>query len=387
MAILNKVSGDHGPLEEAACFLIGTVVNCRELYSKVGEGLIHRQRDVYFSFIYKPELRSDFLSNLKMHPVLLSFADVDDSNYDHERWDLTAQQSMEILVDRLNMDRPGYTEFVRRIQDGHGNFLDVCDWFCVQCDEEGEVIEVDLSEKPLNAEYDDDPNEVSGNLNTHFLPRSLLELRIESSKLYGSFDFSSLPPKLESLQLNHTDMKGTLDFTALPSPLRKLDIFCNKFQGTINLTALPNALAHMQIIDCLFTGTIDLRSLSAGIKLLMLSTNKLRGTINLQSLPAGMEELILYNNNFTGGIALDMLPAGFKTLNVGFNQLTGTLDVSKLPASMKELVVCANDFSGVLDLKTAPEGVNVVYTPKKRTLGEDPPTSVVNARLRVIQRK
>ena len=216
------------------------------------------------------------------------------------------QTLMEMLID--GSDDETKTKF----KDKHGMYLDICDWSCVRCDDDGRVVETVL----------DDEN-ISGSLELCYVPPKVKKLSKRSSgtsKLTGTADLTQLPEGMQELDLRDNQLTGELDLTQLPGSMLRLYLYSNRFSGEINLTKLPDGMSWLSLSDNQLTGEIDLTHLPEGMCWLSLGDNQLTGEIDLTHLPEGMGELSLENNQFSGSFVVNDMPPEMSTICARGNQ-------------------------------------------------------------------
>ena len=185
---------------------------------------------------------------------------------------LSDQALMEMLIE-------GFDEQTKKTyQDKHGMYLDVCEWSCIECDDDGRVVEVDIG-----------ITDMSGSLELFYVPPKVQELYVGSghkSDLTGSVELEHLPVGVYVLILTNNRLTGEIDLPQLPDGMQILDLKNNQLTGSIDLTHLPD-----------------------GMRIIYLQNNQLTGEINLTHLPDGMQKLFLQNNQLSGSLVLKRLTA------------------------------------------------------------------------------
>ena len=107
---------------------------------------------------------------------------------------------------------------------------DICEWNNnkIECDNNKNVIKIDLSDLSLNGElYFDDNNGYAN------WPETLETLRLNDNQLYGTFDFDLLFKTVDivHLDLSNNFFDGTIDLSNIPASLVTLDVTGNNFTG------------------------------------------------------------------------------------------------------------------------------------------------------------
>ena len=176
-------------------------------------------------------------------------------------------------------------EVKERYKDNEGMYLDVREWPCVTCDDDGRVVEISA--------------------------RGLLN---------GSLQLCYIPPKVQSLSLLSKQLTGSIDLTHLPADMKELQLSVNRFSESIDLTLLPESMENLSLHNNRLTGTIDLTKFSKSMKNLFLNNNRFEGEIDLKKLPEGMFSLYLQENLFSGSFIATNLPPSLMQLGANGNQ-------------------------------------------------------------------
>jgi len=172
---------------------------------------------------------------------------------------MSDQILMELMIVKVNNNN--------QFMDDDGEFLDVCQWRGVKCDDKNNVIEI-------NWGYNSNINLNGGAINLSWMPPFVREFNCFYQNLNGTIDTVKLPQCLETLSLSGNMFSGTIDLTQLPKSLERISAYRNHLQGSVDLTQLPTS-----------------------IKGLYLPNNKLSGSINISHLPHSLKWLYLDNNN------------------------------------------------------------------------------------------
>ena len=104
---------------------------------------------------------------------------------------------MEMLIDGFG------DETKKEYQDNDGMYLDVCEWLCIECDDDERVIEIDIRREGL-----------SGSLQLCCVPSKANEVNITSwskSKMTGYVELADLPHEMKSLSLENNQLTGEID--------------------------------------------------------------------------------------------------------------------------------------------------------------------------------
>ena len=212
-------------------------------------------------------------------PILLSSVDSNLERVDYSS--MSDQTLMELLFE-------GFDEDIQaEYQDGHGKYLDVCEWDYVDCDEDDRVISFD-----------------------------------EEGDISGSLQLCYLPPKMQSLLLTYKELTGSVDLTQLPPKMESLTLDDNQFTGSVDLTKLPDTMGYLHLSGNDFEGSVDLTQLPESMKVLYLGKNRFEGSVDLTQFPQKMSYINIENNRFTGSFIAMSLPQGFKKVYASGNQFS-----------------------------------------------------------------
>ena len=259
---------------------------------------------------------------------------------------LSDQALMEMLIDGFDDDTK------KENQDSHGMYLDVCEWSCVECDDDERVIQIHT-----------DGGDLSGSLDLCYVPQKVKVLDIspeDKCELTGSVNLTQLPEGMQSICLNNNELSGEIDLAHLPDGMDGISLEDNQLTGEIDLTHLPDGMRELHLGGNELTGEIDLTHLPKRMKELSLNNNQLSGEIDLTHLPDGMQRLILEENELTGEINLTQLPDEMEWLILNNNQLTGEIDLTHLPKGKEDLPVENNQPPSLLVRKNLPQKVKII---------------------------
>ena len=193
---------------------------------------------------------------------------------------LPDQALMEMLIDGFD------EESKEDYQDDHCMYIDVCEWPCVECDENQRVVEIGATD------------DLNGSLQLSFIPATVKKFEMPWNQLTGSADIAQLPEGMEMLSLNNNGLRGTLDFAHLPGSMRRIALHCNDFTGSLVLTQLPGNMKFLYLDSNHFTGSVDLSQLPESMKLLYISNNQLTGAFIATNLSESIEKIYAHLNNF-----------------------------------------------------------------------------------------
>ena len=233
-----------------------------------------------------------------MQSILILTADPSLGRFDRSA--MSEQTCMEMLVEKL-IDVSKF-----RLQDAQGGFLDIAEWFFVDCDADGHVIKI---------------NTIG-----------------EQASFTGEMDLLYLPTHVGTFAIPWRRIRGTLDTQQLPQCLDFFDITQNRFEGPVDFTALPASLTAFKI-----------------------GSNRFHGSCDLRQLPPNLEKINVSQNKFAGTVDLDVLPPKLSYLDLGANQFEGNPSLTGLPRSLAHLYIPKNLFQGEFRLTNVPEGLRRAY--------------------------
>ena len=154
------------------------------------------------------------------------------------------QTLMETFID-------GFDEENRnRCQDKDGLFLDVCEWFCIDCNADKRVTKIYVHYHLLN-----------GTLQLPFVPPKVIAVELAWKKLTGSADLTRLPQVMRTLHLHNNELSGSIDLSQLPDSMRHLHLSGNSFSGSIDLTHLPEGMMELSLDRNQFSGSFIAKNL------------------------------------------------------------------------------------------------------------------------------
>ena len=232
---------------------------------------------------------------------------------------LSDQTLMEMFIEGLDED----TE--NKYQDSEGMYLDVCDWSCIECDDDDRVIEIHIGS-----------GIVSGSLEMRYLPPKVQRLNLAENQLTGEIDLKQLPDRVQSLDLSDNQLTGEMDLTRLPDGMERLELSSNRFIGEIDLTGLPDGMNGLYLNNNQFTGEIDLTQLPTELRWLDVSRNQLSGSIIINELPGDMFGLDLGKNRFNAVAVVESVKQGF--INLKESGVMTVVDESGREVDMKRFL-------------------------------------------------
>ena len=250
---------------------------------------------------------------------------------------LSDQTLMEILMDGLD------GRLKRIYQDNDEMYPDVCEWSCIECDEDARVIKINI-----------DLHGIRAPLELCYVPPKVKHIRITSkykSSMSGLVDFAQLPKGMQNIYLQNNMLTGEIDLTQMPDGMETLNLGMNILTGEIDLTQMPDGMKDIHLELNRLSGEIDLTQLPDGLKYLYLNNNRFSGEIDLTQLPNTMGWLYLSGNQLTGGVDLTQLPDRMQMLHFERNQLSGPLVIKGLPCHISSLNASQNQFNAVAVLE------------------------------------
>ena len=140
---------------------------------------------------------------------------------------------MEMLIDGFD------DETKEEYQEYDGQFLDVCEWSCITCDDDERVTEMEIDSKDL-----------SGSPDLCHIPPKVQSLIITSrynGELIGSVDLTHLPDGMEYISIYNNELTGEIDLGQLPDGIEYISLNNNEFTGEINLAHLPEGLQRLSL--------------------------------------------------------------------------------------------------------------------------------------------
>ena len=210
----------------------------------------------------------------------LIFVTIDPSLGRLEYDSLSDQARMEIFISPISEN------LQKKLQDTNGNFLDVCDWYVVECDAEGniDIIQLHISEEDTKSPiFSYIPPSVrifnyKGAKECSFtladLPPNLCEFSVENTQLLSEIDLNGFSSHLQNITIKYCGMQATCDARNLPDSLIKLNLNENKLHGSLSLDSLPRPMTHFMASDNNFSGKLLIDNLPARMYHLYLSRNE-----------------------------------------------------------------------------------------------------------------
>ena len=195
--------------------------------------------------------------------------------------DLPQSSRMELVVTDLKDNS--------LFRDDAGDFLPLSEWYGVEFDSEGNVIEVTWEQLWQND---------SAQINIAYLPESLRRLSLNSCRLQGSFVTNELPPFLQEVDIMMNEFCGEVDIERLPRTLERTQISRNDFSGSIDCTRLPESLENFNAGVNKLSGPLDFSALPEKLMYFDVCQNAFSGTIDLSQIPRNMRHIDLSGNTF-----------------------------------------------------------------------------------------
>ena len=222
---------------------------------------------------------------------------------------LSDQTMMELFVSEMT------DESQREFKDADGNFLDVCSWIGVDCDDECNVTEVNFSNERLQ-----------GHVLTQFTPRKTLELNLYNgvAKKTGTLDAASLSETLIRLCIERQDFSGEVDFSSLPRAMVSLEIAESNFSGQANLDDLPPRMELFEIQGHRFHGKIHFAKLPRTLQVIDNSRNALSGALAPEDLPEALTKLCASECKLEGTVDFSMFPQNIEKIFLNRNKFWGS---------------------------------------------------------------
>ena len=191
---------------------------------------------------------------------------------------------MEIIFER-------FSETAKKTyQDRNGEYLPVCEWKRVTCDDDGNVTSlmkaymldrgvIVLSHIPPQVRTFVLPfMRSTETLETHILPKSLAVFDISHNQLEGPVDLQRLSENLNALNSNHNAFTGSVCMDNLPSMLQRISLSKNSFSGTLRFQNLPETITAIRLDSNSFTGSFRLINPTKSLQYLGVSENTMTGT-------------------------------------------------------------------------------------------------------------
>ena len=226
----------------------------------------------------------------------------------------TDQAKMEALIQNVKNKEIFY--------DANGQFLPMCEWVGVTCDEieppgqgdedGGNPAGSDVEMEDADDMFEEPPTEevvgirwidqLEGGLNLEWIPPAVTDFEVNNMNVTDDCDLSRLPAELYTLTLRGVKFHKRVCLDTLPADLNALILSGGKHKGTVETALLPPSLEILNIEGNKFTGTFDFGSLPRAMLLLSIGRNAFHGTICLHNLPPFLKELSIFGNEFGGTI-------------------------------------------------------------------------------------
>ena len=178
--------------------------------------------------------------------------------------DLSQQQRMELFIEGLTEGTK--TEF----QDSEGDFLPVCAWPDVECDDDGIVTKISIRNAAA-----------------------------------GELDFRFIPPTIEYVYISGDKVLRIDNSIAHREGMETFWVASARFTENIEIAALPRSMRARILEGCGLCGTCDLIALPEKMKQFSIPNNHCHGEVRLNSLPQTLSSLDLSLNNFSGELDLE----------------------------------------------------------------------------------
>ena len=226
----------------------------------------------------------------------------------------TDQAKMEALIQNVKNKEIFY--------DANGQFLSMCEWVGVTCDEieppgqgdedGGNPAGSDVEMEDADDMFEEPPTEevvgirwidqLEGGLNLEWIPPAVTDFEVNNMNVTDDCDLTRLPAELYTLTLRGVKFHKRVCLDTLPADLNALILSGGKHKGTVETALLPPSLEILNIEGNKFTGTFDFGSLPRAMLLLSIGRNAFHGTICLHNLPPFLRELSIFGNEFGGTI-------------------------------------------------------------------------------------
>lgn len=260
--------------------------------------------------------------------------------------DLSERDILELLYDRC-----GGSSW--RAQESWMTEVSVCDWYGIECDENGSVISIHLGGNGLVGSI---PSEV-------FMLPNLLHLKVYSNSIDFSFDGIENADNLLSLGLDNTGL-STLRGIGRARSLVEVNVASNRLNGAIpeEVSRLVN-LRSFDISRNNINGYLPywIRSL-VSLTTLSASHNNLSGPVSDFATLTDLAYLDLSHNQLTGSIPATLFNGSTTDQKIiadfSFNSLSGELPASLSEFSKLSIQAVGNRITGVEDGLCEASGLN-----------------------------
>ena len=195
---------------------------------------------------------------------------------------LSEQTMMELLLANVKNKE--------KLQDIHGDYIDILQWQDLNFDEDGHVTCVEWNfSTPISA----------GSIDLRWIPLYMQTFSISQCEIGGRIDTNLLPQSLVFLNLRRNRIQGTLEIESLSEPFEVVNIGFNQMTGTLNLPKLPDSITHFIADHNFFSGAINLTRIPPKIKEFSLNNNQLKQkTLIIGKLPQSLVSIRLWGNLF-----------------------------------------------------------------------------------------
>ena len=220
---------------------------------------------------------------------------------------LSDQALMEMLFESMETDEKA------NFQDENGNYLDIDEWYGVEC-EDDRVVGIDIQGSAFHSDQ----------FRFSLIPAPVRSLNMMCCALHGTLDTADLPAALIDFDVSLNKLHGTLDFHNFPRNLERIRIQSNNFSGSCKLADLPRSLLDFNAGENGFCGEISLHDLPPAIKYFDLQSNALTGSLCINKLPESIEVINLCSNSFSGDFRMLVFPLGLEKVDITKNKMSGT---------------------------------------------------------------
>ena len=190
-----------------------------------------------------------------------------------------------------NIPMPVEYDLIRMLQNItspdplYNTSLSSCEWEFASCDEERNVVSVDLENHRLE-----------GEINWKHAPTTIEGFYIGRNLLRGSIALAIMPPQLEVLNARDNCLTGTIQFSEAPRSIKHILLDHNLLSGEIRLRGLPQTFEVLDVSHNTLTGALDFYNFPSTLRVLRLNDNLFTGSVELDFFPDQIEEVYLHNN-------------------------------------------------------------------------------------------
>ena len=246
-----------------------------------------------------------------------------------DKINLSDKMRMELLIEHMP------DAFRAMYQNGSQEYLPVCLWAGVECDESDTVVGVSVTSWH------------AGSVQFQFIPSKVQRFYFDSMHCTGEIVTYKLPEGLEGLIILNGQFGGVFDMAGLPRGLRHLQLASNQFRGVCDCSALPPDMDCLRIPRNAFFGELALQSLPKNMCVVDLSGNAFSGSVTLTSLPLALQRLNIAGNTLTGDVILENLPEGLVDIQLQRNSFQGDFRLIHDSYCLETVFASENDFQGV----------------------------------------